>query len=880
MRDDDHSFPSRGQKESGLPPPEDEATTLASPNPTPSGPVGMVPIEADPSFKKYRILQRLGAGGMGEVYEAEQLEPIRRRVALKVIKRGMDTDAVVARFQSERQALALMDHEAIAKVYDAGATPDGRPYFVMEHVRGIPITEYCEQSQLGIRDRLELFMRVCEGVQHAHQKGVIHRDLKPSNVLVTIHEHKPVPKIIDFGLAKATGHSLTDRTLYTEIGQLMGTPEYMSPEQAERSGLDVDTRTDVYALGVILYELLVGALPFDSATLRQGSHEEIRKRIREEEPQRPSTRVSTMVMPAVKPGAPRPRVQLGSLSRQLRGDLDWIVMKAMEKDRTRRYATASDLAADIQRHLGNEPVLAGPPSEAYRIRKFVMRNKVGVAAGGAIVLAVFLGGIGTTVGLLKARSAEHKAREEAQTSQQVTNFLVGLFRVADPESTLGSRITAREILDRGADQIERELHDRPQLQARLLGTMGDVYKSLGLYGSSRPLLQRALDLQRGFIDDAPLDFARTESSLGDLQRLSGNLAAAESLFASALATQEKLRAPDDPAVATALCDLGAVYTARGEYDKAEPLLERSLKIREAKLPPDHPDIARSASELGVLCWRQGRYAEAEPLLSRSISIGQKVKGENHPDVARALNNLAIVYRAEGRAEAAIPLYQRVLAIYENTYGPDHPRVATALNNLGRVLYDQGEYAAAGPLYERALAIQEKALGPDHPNLATTINNLANLRASEKKYDQAQALFRRALAIREKALGPDHPDVGWSLGDLGVLLRDRGDYAAAEPQFQRALAIFERRHVGEGVAWTLNDLAILNRKRGDLATAESYFQRAIHEFETAMGPTHPDLAKCLDQYASLLRQMGRTADAEAAEARARGIRSGSSAATIK
>jgi len=849
---------------SSLPHDEHAPTILATSEPAP-----VRPFQADTVLEKYRILGLLGQGGMGQVYEAEQVEPIRRRVAIKVIKRGMDTEQIVARFESERQALALMDHECIAKVFDGGATPDGRPYFVMELVRGIPLTDYCQQNKLGLRQRLELFLPICEGVQHAHQKGVIHRDLKPSNVMVTVADNRPVPKIIDFGLAKATGGALTDRALHTEVGQLMGTPEYMSPEQAGQSGLDVDTRADVYSLGVILYELLVGDLPFDSKALRQGSYEDIRRRIREDEPLRPSRRATTL-MGASDAGGRTSLIDPAVLSKLLHGDLDWIVMKAIEKDRTRRYPSASDLAADIVRHLKDEPVLASPPSRVYLITKFVKRHRAAVAAATAIALATVLGMIGTTVGLVRARSAERQARQEAETARQMSDFMVGLFKVADPESSLGNRITAREILDRGARRIETELSEQPLLRARMLGTIGEVYRSLGLYSSSRPLLESALALQRGPALDR-MGAARTESSLGELERLSGNLAQAESLFSKALASQLRLRGPDHPEVAAAMCDLGALLAARSRYDEADSLLTRSLAIREQQLTPGHPDIGRSANELGVLRWRQEKFVEAESLLTRAVAVWKKAYGENHPSVARALTNLAIVYRAQGRGYLAIPLYQRVLTIYESTYGPEHPRVAVALNNLGRVLFGRGDYGAAAPLYVRALAIQEKTLGPDHPNLATALNNLANLRSAERNYAEAQALFRRALAIRERALGPDHPDVGWSLGDLGVLLRDRGEYGRAETQFQRALGIFERAGQGQGVAWTLKDLALTARGRGDLPGAERYFRRAVTAFEAAMGADHPDLAQCLEEYAGVIRQLGRAAEAEPVERRAREIR---------
>ncbi len=846
------------------PPMEDDETVSIRPGNIASG-------LTESSSGRYQLLQRIGSGGMGEVFEAQQVEPIRRRVALKLIKRGMDTEAVVARFESERQALALMDHECIAKVFDAGMTADGRPFFAMEYVKGIPVTDYCDQNQLGIRKRLELFLQITEGVQHAHQKGIIHRDLKPSNVLITVHENRAVPKIIDFGLAKATAQSLTDRVLFTEIGELMGTPEYMSPEQAERTGLDVDTRTDVYSLGVLLYELLAGALPFDSKSLREGSLDDVRRRLREIDPPTPSTRVTTLRLSPEE--AKRRSVPLSALSRQLRGDLDWIVMRAMEKDRTRRYASASELAADIVRHLNDEPVLAGPPGRRYRIEKFVRRHKVEVATGAAVSAALLLGLIGTVIGFVRARQAERIATEEAETARQISDFLVGMFQVADPESTLGNTITVREILDRGAVRIEHGLNDRPRLQARLLETMGQVYKSLGLYSASQPLLERSLATRRNLLGEIHPEVALSQTALGDLMRVAGNLSAAESLLTRALATQEKLLGPEHLTVASTLVDLGSVYVAQGKFKEAEPLLERSLAIRERLLPPEHPDLGRSLSELGILRWRQGKYADAEALLGRAITVWEKSRGPDHPDVARALNNLAIVLRNAGKPNAAVPLYQRALAIYEKALGPEHPRVATTLNNLGLVLYSQGDYAAAAPMFERALAIQEKVLSPDHPNLAATLNNLANLRKAQKNYPAARALLQRALAIREKSLGPDHPDVAWSIGDLGILMREQGDYAGAEVQFRTALATFERIGQQDGVAWTLNDMALLNQRRGDTATAESYFQRAIATFEANVSTSHPDLAEFLDNYAGLLRQSGRSAEAEPLAKRAAAIRSG-------
>ena len=395
----------------------------------------------------YRLTRKLGEGGMGEVYEAEQQEPVRRMVALKLIKWGMDTRRVVARFEAERQALALMNHPNIARVFDAGATEQGRPYFAMELVKGVPITDYCDRHKLSTRQRLELFRLVCEGVQHAHQKGIIHRDIKPSNVMVTIQDDKPVPKIIDFGVAKATEQRLTEKTVFTELGQLIGTPEYMSPEQAEMTGLDIDTRTDVYSLGVLLYELLSGALPFEPRELRKAGYDEIRRRIREDEPAKPSTRISSLGEEATTAANNRGTAP-SALVRRLRGDLDWISMKALEKDRTRRYGSPADLAADLGRHLQSEPVLAGPPSAAYKMKKFVRRHRLGVTAAGIVLAALVLGVVGTTVGMLRAVAAEGQARTEARRAEASNLFALGQNLLEEnPSGALAYATASLELAD-------------------------------------------------------------------------------------------------------------------------------------------------------------------------------------------------------------------------------------------------------------------------------------------------------------------------------------------------------------------------------------------------------------------------------------------------
>src|SRR5258706_1149876 len=422
----------------------------------------VVPLSEGPGtvIGRYKLLEKLGEGGFGAVYVAEQKEPVKRRVALKIIKLGMDTRQVIARFEAERQALALMDHPNIAKVFDAGATETGRPYFVMELVRGVPITTYCDENNLGMVERLELFNRVCAAIQHAHQKGIIHRDIKPSNVLVTLHDGVPVPKVIDFGIAKATHGELTDKTIYTQFQQFMGTPAYTSPEQAEMSGLDMDTRSDIYSLGVLLYELLVGMTPFDGRELLMSGIDEMRRTIREKEPLRPSTRLSGFTAEELTATAKRRGAEPPKLVHALRGDLDWVVMKCLEKDRARRYETASGISADLKRYLNNEPVVARPPSAAYQFVKFVRRHKAAVAAARAIAVAPVLG-LGVAqfpfVPERQARLREREARlrqvaaEKAKSAETVRADAVAEFMW----TVLAS--TAPELLRQGQQRSVRDL---------------------------------------------------------------------------------------------------------------------------------------------------------------------------------------------------------------------------------------------------------------------------------------------------------------------------------------------------------------------------------------------------------------------------------------
>jgi len=774
----------------------------------------------------YRLLRRIAEGGMGEVFEAEQLEPLRRRVALKIVKRGLDTREFVARFESERQALALMDHPCIARVYDAGASARGRPYFAMEYVEGVPVTDYCDANRLDLRHRLELFIQICEGVQHAHQKAIIHRDLKPSNVLVSEVDGKPIPKIIDFGVAKAMDQTLTDLTMQTSLGQLLGTPAYMSPEQADLDGKGVDTRTDVYALGVLLYELLVGERPFTQQEFQNAGLQEVLRKIREDEPPRPSARLTTMA--ASLDGIARARgCEPAAMRRRLRGDLDWITMKALEKDRTRRYESASDLAADIRRHLQDQPVQAGPPSTAYLLRKFVKRHRTGVAAGAVVAIAIVLGIAGTAVGLVRAVRAERTATLEAATATQVSDFLVELFEVSDPDRSRGNTITAREILDSGAARVADELADQPQTQARLMSTIGKVYRNLGLYEDAGPLLRTALDLRRRVLGADDPSVAASLIELADLEVLLARYDQAEVLLQEAMAAMEHRPDADRLALAASITDLASVYRRQGRYDASRPLYERARDLRVAALGADHPEVAGSLNSLAILAWNDGDYAAAEDLYRQALAIWENAYGEDHADVAKGLNNLGLLYHQMERVAEAEACYRRAIAIYEKVLGPDHPRLGTAVNNLALLDQFRGRNDEAVTLYRRALAIRENAVGPDHPDVAQTLNNLANVFRDQGDYDQAEPLYRRALAIREKTLGEDHQDVAWSKRDLGLLISRRGDPATALPYFESALATFAKAH----------------------------------------GPDHPEMAAILEDYADALRRLGRRADGDRAAAEA-------------
>jgi eukaryotic-like serine/threonine-protein kinase len=724
---------------------------------------------------------------MGLVYVAEQTEPVRRRVALKVIKAGMDTRAVILRFEAERQALAVMDHPNIAKVLDGGTTDDGLPYFVMELVKGSPLTEFCDAEQLTTSERLALFIDVCHAVQHAHQKGVIHRDLKPSNVLVAVQDDKPVPKVIDFGIAKALAQPLAAHTLMTDYGHAIGTPAYMSPEQADPIGSDVDTRTDIYSLGVMLYEMLTDRLPVDPGEVGMPVFM-MRLASKQVAPATPSARLSTLG-DGVGLVTQRRKTEIRALRSELKGDLDWIVMKALDPDRARRYETVNGLAMDIERHLRHEPVVARPPSKTYRLSRFVRRNRGAVVAGALVVLALVAGMTLAGAGLLRARRAEALARHEAENARQVSNLLVGLFKVSDPSEARGNSITAREILDRGAASIRTELTGQPLVQAEMMQTVGVVYRELGLFAQSQPLLESALAirLQRQGADDAGLQSAALE--LARLAQQQGRFAVAESLYRATLAVRERSPGSRKSAeLLLPLSGLGGMLVTRGRFAEAESLLTRAVVLHAASKAPEDVEYARLQRHLASAYLAQGRFVEAEPAYLRALATYERTVGKDHPDVGRTLSNLGVVYYGLKRYDDAERQYLRAEANLAKTLGADHPNIASININLGEIAWRRGRLPEAKTRLLHALEILAKRVDANHPSVATAEFDLANVLRDAHQFAEAEARYTHALQIRETALGTSSPAVAEVLNDYARMLRETGKTADADRLEARARTI--------------------------------------------------------------------------------------------
>ncbi len=781
---------------------------------------------------RYKLLQRIGEGGCGVVYMADQDTPVRRRVALKVIKLGMDTKAVIARFNAERQALAMMNHPNIAKVLDAGATESGRPYFVMELVRGIPITKYCDENHLAPAQRLELFIQTCHAIQHAHQQGIIHRDIKPSNILVTYHEGAPVPKVIDFGIAKAAQGRLTDQTLFTAFEQFIGTPAYVSPEQAEMSGLEIDTRSDIYSLGVLLYELLTSRTPFDRRELLEPGLDEMRRRICEQEPMRPSARLHALA-PAEQTTVARLRAaDVDALALMVRGDLDWIVMRCLEKDRTRRYETATGLAADVQRHLRHEPVAARPPSSVYRLGKLIRRHRLAFLSGGAVVASLIMGLVvsavpggsaaiivlsiaaGITVSTvlyfqerlaereknaavnralqekagaeqaradearlrLQAEANEHKAQTEAARSEQVARFLKDMLKDADALVALGyDTKLLRGIVDLMAGRLQTDLRGQPDVEADLREILGSVYLNLDLFETAAAMFAEALAVRRRLRGAEHPEVARSLNYLGVVLGRQGKLTEAEEMIRLAAGMQEKLLGRETPAVAESLGNLGVVLAQQDRPAEAEAAIRDALAMQEKLLGREHVDVARSLKKLGAILQQNGKPTEAENCLRAALALNRKLLGNQHPEVASSLQLLAVALVGQGHNNEAEASYREAIAIRQQMPAA----AARSSASLVAALEQQGSLAELDRMLLRTLDFMRARYGRVSWEAAFAIAPRVHALLTEGKYAEAEAPARECLAIREQ-LRPANWSTSHIRSMLGAALAGQKKFAEAEP----------------------------------------------------------------------------------------------------
>jgi len=738
---------------------------------------------------RYRLESILGEGGFGTVYLAEQTEPIRRRVALKVIKVGMDTRQVVARFEVERQTLAILDHPNLARVLDAGATARGRPYFVMDYVEGEPITKFCDDRRLSVDERLKLFLQVCDGVQHAHQKGIIHRDIKPSNVLVEPAGTSGRARVIDFGIAKAIGSESDANaiTLGTRQAIMVGTPAYMSPEQAGIGDAGVDTRADVYSLGVLLYELLTGGTPLSAKKLSSAGLAEVQQFLRDIEPARPSTVVLSSDAATSHARSTEP----AALARRIRGDLDWICLKAMERDRSRRYGTVAELAADVRRHLAHEPVLAGPPSAAYRARKFIRRHRVGVIATTASLAAGF-GGL--SIGLVRALDAENVARRAAERESLarkqaelaaseatlVRDFLANdILSSIRPEQARGRSVTMEEVLENAATRIDGKFPDQPGLEAYIRDVIGGTYRRLGKLPEAENHLRRAYELQQIAAKPGEKSRATAANNLAIVLRQQRRNQEAEPLYREALAICRDLGPDSEPDIATLLTNLVTMLSEQGRYEEAEPLAKESLDLHRKLFGEEDPRTAMVLNRCGMLLVRQERFDEGTSMMEKSLQIMQKVHGDKHPSTLVCLIDLGASLVAADRAGDGLARLESALPVAQEIMGKDHPfswSIRTKIGDAQRLL---GRLQEAEATLSALLADIEGRPGLDAGTLIATHRQLALTLKELGRHAEAANHFVRTYELMEQTGPVAGLDPAEIAAEVAAQLEAAGEIAKAE-----------------------------------------------------------------------------------------------------
>jgi non-specific serine/threonine protein kinase/serine/threonine-protein kinase len=801
-----------------------------------SSSAGGAVLKAPEQIGPYRLLRRLGEGGMGQVWLAEQTEPVRRQVALKLIRIGIYDTGIVQRFRAERQSLAMMDHPAIAKVFDAGATADGQPYFVMEYVPGVPITDYCDHKRLTLKQRLELFVEVCAGVQHAHLKAVIHRDLKPANVLIAEVDGQPAPRIIDFGLAKVVKSQPGEDLMQTQTGVWVGTPGYMSPEQADPTA-GVDTRTDVYSLGVVLYILLTGDRPFDSKKWQGQPFYEIMRELREVDPPSPSSKVRqnkerAQAISGVEancrqqssPSSAELRgLQIRQLEVALRGDLDWITLKALERNPDCRYSSPAELAADIERYLRNNPVVARPASGLYRTRKFVRRNRVtlGIGTGLVLLLAAFV--------VAQAVQVRRVTRERDR-AQRVIDFMQQIFKVSDPGESRGNSITARELLDKASTEIDSGLTHDPELRAQMMQTIGNTYFGLGLYKQSESLTRRALELGKQVLGSNHPETLESMNQLSGLLIAESRFPDAERLERETLGIERKVLKPDNARTIETLAYLSNTLDVEGKHEEAARAGDEMLERSRRAFSPDSRQMANALFAVGSLRWNSGNLQEAEHYARQALDLAQKTLGDDHPFTLKCLSLLSGILSDQGKTAEAEAHYRHLVEMAKRVYGPDHPRTLAAVSNLGGSLLQEGKFADAETLERTTLRAQEARVGSEDVNALVTRFRLAYALRGENRLPEAETVLRQTLEMEQRVLGPENFDTLNTMSILGQTLLEEGCYREAEAMLKEDLEK-ERHALAPGnpdLLATLYSLGVAEGKLGNKTEALARLREAVDQ----------------------------------------------------
>ncbi len=815
---------------------------------------------AGENFGNYRAIKQIGSGGMGSVYLAERSDGhFEQKVALKVVKPGMISHEIITRFEEERQILAKLQHPNIARLLDGGISESGLPYFTMEYVEGKPITEYCDDNNLTIEQRLELFKKVCEAVLYAHQNLVIHRDIKPSNILV--REDGEV-KLLDFGIAKVFEED-TDQKFVTRTGMRVMTPEYASPEQVR--GEQVSTATDIYSLGLILYQLLTGCPPYEVTST---SALEMERIICLTDPQKPSAMITKIFSSASEnryKASPdfisrKRKTTIPKLKKIIAGDLDNICLMAIRKEPERRYSSIAQFITDIDNHLNKLPVTARKSTAGYITRKFIQRHKVGVVVATIAIMLIALVTIFYTVRLAEQRD---KAQLEAEKSKKISEFLAGIFQVSDPEQSLGESITARELLDNGVKRLESELRDQPEVLANMLGVTGNVYKSLGLYDKAQTLLQKAYVINDSLLGNVSPETAKSLNDLANLNFAMGNYSSAIQKFEQAVEKRKNIYGEESLEVSESMNDLAMVLREEGDYDRSEKLLQKSLSIRQKLLSSESPELAQSINNLGLLKEDLGEFEEAKRLLEKALQIKEKIYGKIHPSMTETIGNLAFLLQQMGEYEEASKLFNETLEIDKKLFGDLHPVISTDFYNLASNTALMGDLNAAEKLYTEVLELDKQLLGEEHPYIALDLNNLAGIYSDKGNYQKAEELYKESLNLNRKIYGDEHPEVATSLSNLGVMYNRWKKHDLAESLLKSALDM-RINLLGENhpnAVTSLNIYASLLTSRKKYTEAVELYRKSLSMRIEMLGEDHPQTANAFIGLGNALIEIKKFDEAE-------------------